>query len=82
MFAFDFNNTQSFSLEFYTFLIIALFFAFFAYSNKGQKIQDAVYFDYCIKKHLAVFAISVLLLILCISSITAFGFNPFIYFRF
>lgn len=83
MFACDFNNTLSFSSEFYTFLFIAAFFAFFTYFNKGQKIQDAIYFnDYSIKKHFAAFAVSVILLILCISSITAFGFNPFIYFRF
>lgn len=83
MFSFDFNHTLSFSSEFYTFFIIAVFFAFFAYFKKGQKIQDIIYFnDYSNKKHLALSAISGILLILCICSITAFGFNPFIYFRF
>lgn len=83
MLSFDFNDTLSFSSEFYTFFMIAAFFAFFAYFNKGQQIQDAIYFnDYSNKKHFAIIIISAMLLILCISSITAFGFNPFIYFRF
>ncbi len=83
LFAFNFQNSLSFDSEFYTFLIIAFFFAFFTYFNKGQKIQDIIYFNkYTNKKHFAVFAISALLLVLCVSSITAFDFNPFIYFRF
>jgi alginate O-acetyltransferase complex protein AlgI len=83
MFAFDFKNTLSFDSEFYTFFTLAIFFAFFTYFKKGQKIQDLVYFDsYSIKRHLAITPIIIILLVLSISSITAFGFNPFIYFRF
>ena len=83
MFSFNFNNSSSFDSEFYVFFSIAVFFAFFAFFNKGQKIQDSVYFNgYSNKKHIIAFPTSVALLILCISSITAFGFNPFIYFRF
>lgn len=83
LFAFDFGRTLSFNIEFYVFFVIAIFFAFFAYFNKGQKIQDTIYFNnYSINKHIVVFSISITFFILCISSITAFGFNPFIYFRF
>ncbi len=83
LFAFNFHSSSSFDSEFYTFFIIAIIFSFFVYFNKGQKIQDSLYFiNYTIKKHFAMLTISVILLILCISSITAFGFNPFIYFRF
>ena len=83
MFAFNFNNIPSFGNEFYTFFVIAAIFAFFAFFNRGQKIQDAIYFgNYTTKKHLAVFSLSVVLFVLCISTITAFDFNPFIYFRF
>lgn len=83
MLSFDFNRAVPLDSEFYTFFILAAFFAFFAYSNKGQKIQDAVYFNaYSNKKHYVAIVTSLVLLILCISSITAFGFNPFIYFRF
>lgn len=83
MFAFDFENTNTFSSEFYTFLILSVFFSFFTFFKKGELIQQAVYFNqYHQKRHLAMSAICVLLLLLSISSITASGFNPFIYFRF
>lgn len=81
-FNFDFSSIQLDS-EFCTFFFIAVFFAFFTYFSKGKKIQDMVFFcNYSNRKHLIVASISILLLILCISSITASGFNPFIYFRF
>lgn len=83
MFIFDFHNSIAIDPEFITFLVIAFFFAFFTYFSIGKKIQDKLYFgNYPVRKHLAVAAVSVLLLVLCISSITASGFNPFIYFRF
>ena len=83
LFSFNFQSASSFDSEFYTFFIIAVFFAFFTYFNPGLKIQNAVYFNgYNTRKHLTVFSMSVVLFILCVSSITAFGFNPFIYFRF
>lgn len=83
LFAFNFQSSLSFDSEFYTFLILAVFFSFFAYSHKGKELQEAIYFnDYSIKKHVAGFTIAGMLLILCIASISAFGFNPFIYFRF
>lgn len=83
MFAFDFKPGIAVSGEFYTFFTIALFFAFFTFFNKGQKLQDAIYFnDYSFNKHITISVISVLLLIISIGSITASGFNPFIYFRF
>lgn len=83
MFSFDFKGVPSLGVEFYTFLFIAVFFAFFTYTNKGKSIQDNIYFNtYPKRRHVAVAAIALLLLMLSISSITSFGFNPFIYFRF
>ena len=83
MFAFDFSHSRGFDSEFYTYFSIAVFFAFFAYFKNGQKIQDAIFIrDFSIQKHFIVLSISAILFLLCISSITAFGFNPFIYFRF
>ena len=83
LFSFDFGNALPFDLEFYTFFALAVFFAFFVYSGKGQNIQDAVYFeDYSTKRHFTLSVLTVGLLILSLASITAFGFNPFIYFRF
>jgi alginate O-acetyltransferase complex protein AlgI len=71
------------SNEFYTFLFIAALFAFFTYFKTGRKIQDAIYIhSYTNIRHMQFFFISVILLILSVSSITSFGFNPFIYFRF
>lgn len=82
MFAFDFKAI-SVDIEFITFLIIASIFAFFVYGKKGQTIQDIVYNDeYTLKRHFLVTGICIIFLILSISSITSFGFNPFIYFRF
>ena len=82
MFAFNFRSL-SFDPEFYTFFFIAILFSFFAFGQKGKIIQEAVYFgNYSVKRHISITLISVVLLILSISSITSFGFNPFIYFRF
>jgi len=83
MFSFDFVAMKSFSIEFYTYFSVALIFAFFTYFKAGQAIQDRVYTEgYTLKRHIVVSSLSLVLLILSISLITAFGFNPFIYFRF
>jgi alginate O-acetyltransferase complex protein AlgI len=82
---FDFNQSDSitFQTEFYTFFVIAIFFSFFTYTQKGLAIQNVFYFKtYSIRQHLITSVTAVLLLILSISSITSLGFNPFIYFRF
>ncbi|MBI4645359.1 MAG: MBOAT family protein [Bacteroidia bacterium] len=83
MFAFDFINVRVFDTEFYTFFILAVLFSFMASIKWGQVLQDKFYFDaYSLPRHFAISALSIVLLILSVSSITAFGFNPFIYFRF
>jgi alginate O-acetyltransferase complex protein AlgI len=83
MFSFDLNMNFYFDREFYVFFLIALFFAFFTYSEKGKVIQSAIFYDeYPIKRHLILFSSSIILFIISLSSITASGFNPFIYFRF
>jgi alginate O-acetyltransferase complex protein AlgI len=83
MFAFNFTPAASFDGEFYLFLLLAVFFSFFTIVKKGELIQNSIYFDgYNLRRHLLTASLVVMLLTLCISSITAFGFNPFIYFRF
>jgi alginate O-acetyltransferase complex protein AlgI len=83
MFSFNLSGNLSFDPEFYFYLIMAFIFAFFVYSERGQKIQDAFYFSsYTRKKHYFFGSVCLMLLILSIGSITSFGFNPFIYFRF
>ncbi|MCL2290578.1 MAG: MBOAT family protein [Bacteroidetes bacterium] len=69
--------------EFYFYLIVAIFFAFITCLKFGLKWQNAIFFDsYTNKRHITVFILALVLLILSISSIAALGFNPFIYFRF
>lgn len=83
MFALDFGHLPIIDMEFLSFFIIAIFFAFFTYFRLGQKIQDVIYFSkFNNTLHLTMTFTTLLLLLLSVSSITAFGFNPFIYFRF
>ncbi|MBK7175461.1 MAG: MBOAT family protein [Bacteroidales bacterium] len=83
MFAFESGTSISLFKGVYFYFALAFLFAFFVYINPGQKIQDAIYFnDYTTKRHLSLSILTIFLLLICISSITAFGFNPFIYFRF
>lgn len=78
-----YKNTFNFNTEYYVFLGLALVFAFFTYGSKGRKIMEGVYFgNYSLKKHFAMALVVALLFIISVSSITSFGFNPFIYFRF
>jgi alginate O-acetyltransferase complex protein AlgI len=83
LFAFESDHSNLMDAEFYCYFFIAIAFSFITFFKTGIKWQDAIYFNsYTHKKHITVFALTIVLLILSISSITAFGFNPFIYFRF
>ena len=83
LFSFDPGTSFSTAPGFWVYFTIAVIFAFFVYTAKGQKIQDSVYVgSYSPKMHYLAVSVTVVLLLLSISSITAFGFNPFIYFRF
>jgi alginate O-acetyltransferase complex protein AlgI len=82
LFTFNFKPIN-FDPEFYTFLIIALIFAFFAYSKKGFELQNILYGDHHSNKlHFVIATFCIVIFAISISSITASGFNPFIYFRF
>jgi len=83
LFVYEKGDSTFIDSEFYCYFIIAIFFAFITCFKTGIKWQDAIYFNsYNNRKHITVFVSVILLLVLSISSITAFGFNPFIYFRF
>ncbi|MBN2762356.1 MAG: MBOAT family protein [Bacteroidales bacterium] len=83
MFTFTGGQSHPVDSEFIVFLIIAVVFSFFVLLPFGQKIQDAVYFEsYTMKRYFILGILLLILLMICISFITAFGFNPFIYFRF
>jgi alginate O-acetyltransferase complex protein AlgI len=83
LFVFESGNSSLFDSEFYFYLVIALIFSFITIFKFGKKWQDHIYFnEYTNKKHITVFVLTLVLLLFSIASITAFGFNPFIYFRF
>lgn len=83
MFVFEFAGEFVFNKQFITILIIAIFFSFFAVFRHVEAWQIRVYENpKSFTKYLGWTILSVLLLIICIGSITASGFNPFIYFRF
>jgi len=83
LFVFEGNISNVIDSEFYFYFLLAIIFSFITSLKIGKKWQDSIYFDnYTNKKHITIFVLSLVLLIFSISSITAFGFNPFIYFRF
>jgi alginate O-acetyltransferase complex protein AlgI len=83
LFVFESGSSTMIDSEFYFYLFFAIVFSFITCFKIGKRWQDTIYFDnYNHKKHITIFALILVLLILSISSITAFGFNPFIYFRF
>jgi len=83
---FGFNQFESqfhIEVEVLVTLVFAVLFSFFTLSNAGQKIQNAIYADrQSTRIYLAYAPLMIILLMLSIASITASGFNPFIYFRF
>ncbi len=83
MFSFNLVKAINLDREFVVFFILAIVFSFFTYSNTGKKIHDTVFLSTKLNsKHILFSIVAFTLLILSISSITSFGFNPFIYFRF
>jgi alginate O-acetyltransferase complex protein AlgI len=83
LFTFESGADLAIKAGFWFYFALAALFAFFAYPGQGQKIQDAVFSGtYTRERHFVMASVTILLLILSISSITSFGFNPFIYFRF
>ena len=83
---FGFNQVESqfhIEVEVLVTLVFAVLFSFITLSNAGQKIQNAIYADrQSTRIYLAYAPLMIILLMLSIASITASGFNPFIYFRF
>jgi alginate O-acetyltransferase complex protein AlgI len=82
MFEFNFVPVQ---LDLRTILVfvLATFFSFLVANKYGKKIQDFFYFDsYGNVKHLILFILFFVMMIINIGLISGSGFNPFIYFRF
>jgi alginate O-acetyltransferase complex protein AlgI len=84
MFAFNFTNDQLyFENKFYGILIIAVFFSFYGGIGKIEKWQENLYRQgKPLRVIFPMMAVSLLIFIVSLGSITSSGFNPFIYFRF
>lgn len=84
---FSFNTEMAFeniSIEFISIAILALVFSFVTASKFGKKVETLIYYNQkpTLFWYGKMILLSLVLLVLSISAITAEGFNPFIYFRF
>ncbi len=84
LFIFDFQSIIPISsLHFCFTLVMALVFAFISLSPFGKKCQNFVFYTrFSKKQHLAVWPVSIFMLLFCLSALNAVGFSPFIYFKF
>ena len=84
MFEFDFTGLAvNFDSKFYTILTFAIIFAFFAVFKGVEDWQMRVFTkNQKFSSYLGMTILALVLLVICIGSITSSGFNPFIYFRF
>ena len=84
LFIFDFHSIIPISsLHFCFTLVMALVFAFISLSPFGKKCQNFMFYTHFSKKqHLAVWPVSIFMLLFCLSALNAVGFSPFIYFKF
>lgn len=85
MFSFSTEITfENISNEFITIAILALVFSFVTAAKIGKKLEPLIYYNQqpSLFWYGKMIFVSLVLLVLSISAITAEGFNPFIYFRF
>jgi alginate O-acetyltransferase complex protein AlgI len=84
MFTRDFRDLDYFLDEkFYIILILASVFAFMAIFTKNEFWQEKILSPLQSNRNIMIMTIwSITFFIICLSFITASGFNPFIYFRF
>lgn len=84
MLSFDFiNDSVYFDKKFYFILTLATFFSFWGGWNNIEQWQKKLFQqNKGLKSIIVMFCVSIILLVICVGSITSSGFNPFIYFRF
>jgi alginate O-acetyltransferase complex protein AlgI len=84
LFSFDFQSIIiSDKIDFVTILLIGLFISFITATKIGEYLEKKIYTEeYSKLSRNILFLISILLLFVCIGSLTVSKFNPFIYFRF
>jgi len=82
--AFDFSSLSfGNKLDLIIIMGLAFLFSFFTITPVGRRIEQLVYYGkYEVKRYIIMGVIIVLLFMLSVGSISATGFNPFIYFRF
>lgn len=69
--------------HFYTIFVLAIIFSFITLHKWGLKLENLFYETvYTNRQHILFSVLYLAMLVLCIASITGFGFSPFIYFRF
>ena len=72
-----------FDTKFYTIMVVAIFFSFWGGIKKIEKWQEKLFGEEQKTARIVLMSVfSILFFIICLSAITASGFNPFIYFRF
>lgn len=83
MYSFEFKALEMLDAELMVYFGLAILFSFFTAVKIGQYIHDAVYERaYGNWKHIGWTFATICLLFICVTKLAAFGFNPFIYFRF
>jgi alginate O-acetyltransferase complex protein AlgI len=83
LFSFTSFETVALSSEMLCYYGICILFAFMASFQVGTKFQNLFYREvYTLKEHGLMLFLVFFLMVLSVSTITAFSFNPFIYFRF
>lgn len=83
LFSWQVGNEIHLGIKFIFIFIVGLIFAFFALNKRTQAFQDQIFEgSFSISRHIMMVPVMLILLILSLASITSFGFNPFIYFRF
>lgn len=85
MFLFEFRSMDHYlDNEFWTILIVAIFFAFITMFNVGLRLEKVIFFTgkYSIMGYAGGTVLFLFAMVLCLATITSSGFNPFIYFRF
>ncbi len=84
LFAFDFEPLSFVRHpEVYVIMVVAAIFSFITVTKAGLALQERIFYsEYPMRRKVVVFAITAVLFIFSLASITTSGFNPFIYFRF
>lgn len=83
MFSFHLKPLPELSVQFVSIFVLAIVLSFFTVSERGLRIQNYFYGNRHFNWGYATLSlVGIALFIICLGSITASGFNPFIYFRF